>query len=56
VALDGSRSGFMETWHKPLDLQFVLERLDRWLPDPAHAEHPGQHWRPPTADAREARV
>ena len=32
---DGARSGFIETWHKPLDLQFVLQRLDRWLTAPA---------------------
>jgi CheY-like chemotaxis protein len=29
---DGASSGFIETWHKPLDLQFVMRRLDRWLP------------------------
>ena len=31
-AFDGSSSGFIETWQKPLDLQFVMRRLDRWLP------------------------
>ena len=56
VEFDGSRSGFIETWHKPLDLKFVLERLDRWLPDTVQAEHTGQHWRPPAADKFEARA
>jgi CheY-like chemotaxis protein len=56
VDFDGSRSGFIETWHKPLDLQFVLQRLDRWLPDAEHATQPGQHWRPPSQDAVEARA
>ena len=56
VDFDGSRSGFIETWHKPLDLKFVLERLDRWLPDTVQAEHTGQHWRPPAADKFEARA
>jgi CheY-like chemotaxis protein len=56
VEFDGSRSGFMETWHKPLDLQFVLQRLDRWLPDTAHASHPGHHWRPASSDAMQARA
>ncbi|WP_439385423.1 response regulator [Ideonella sp. YS5] len=56
VEFDGSRSAFIETWHKPLDLKFVLERLDRWLPDTVQAEHTGQHWRPPAADKFEARA
>lgn len=30
---DASRNGFIETWHKPLDLRFVLGRLDNVLPD-----------------------
>jgi CheY-like chemotaxis protein len=34
---DGRRQGFIETWHKPLDLHFVLSRLDRVLPAPHDA-------------------
>lgn len=34
---DGRRSGFVETWYKPLHLEQVLERLDQWLPDPKRA-------------------
>jgi len=30
---DALRNGFIETWHKPLDLRFVLDRLDHVLPD-----------------------
>lgn len=30
---DPARNGFIETWHKPLDLHFVLDRLDHVLPD-----------------------
>lgn len=37
---EGGRSGFIETWHKPLDLQFVLQRLDRWMPAPARMQAP----------------
>lgn len=31
----GSTSGgFVEVWHKPIDLAHVLARLDAWLPPP----------------------
>jgi DNA-binding response OmpR family regulator len=30
---DPARNGFIETWQKPLDLRFVLGRLDKVLPD-----------------------
>jgi len=48
---EGARSGFIETWHKPLDLQFVLQRLDRWLPGPLRAPSAAQ-----VAAAHEARA
>jgi len=50
-AFDGTSTGFIETWHKPLDLQFVMRRLDRWLP-------PNTTWMPTPAAAapREARA
>ncbi|MGC4080014.1 MAG: response regulator [Rubrivivax sp.] len=28
----GGSGGFVEVWHKPLDLDHVLRRLDEWLP------------------------
>lgn len=30
--IEERRRGFIEVWHKPLDLHFVLQRLDRWFP------------------------
>lgn len=48
---DGAHSGFIETWQKPLDLHFVMQRLDRWLPAPTG-------WRQPATakSAQEARA
>lgn len=37
---DGRRSGFIETWYKPLDLRFVLDRLDLVLPNARSAWAP----------------
>jgi CheY-like chemotaxis protein len=28
----GGSGGFVEVWHKPMDLGHVLQRLDEWLP------------------------
>lgn len=40
---EAARTGFLEVWHKPLDLRFVLGRLDRLLAEtavPASAASP----------------